>query len=43
MCRETLREFAADLPILLVNPDGGRVETTLAELLPFPFELPGRG
>jgi len=43
MCRETLREFAEDLPILLVNPDGRRVETTLAELLPFPFELPGRG
>ena len=42
MCRETLREFADDMPILLVNPDGETVETTLAELLPFPFELPDR-
>ena len=42
MCRETLREFAEDLPILLVNPEGRRVETTLAELRPFPFALPDR-
>ena len=42
MCRETLREFASDLPVMLVNPDGRRVETSLAALLPFPFELPRR-
>ena len=40
MCRETLREFAAELPILLVNEQGERVERTLAELLPDPFVLP---
>jgi cytidine deaminase len=40
MCRETLREFTADLPILLVNPQGERVTWRLADLLPYPFELP---
>jgi cytidine deaminase len=40
MCRETLREFAEDLPIVLANLDGERVETTLAELLPRSFVLP---
>ena len=40
MCRETLREFAADLPILLVNEEGERLERTLAELLPDSFEFP---
>lgn len=41
LCRETLAEFAADLPILLVNLAGERDETTLVELLPRRFELPG--
>ena len=40
MCRETLREFAADLPILLVNPEGERLERTLEQLLPDSFEFP---
>ena len=40
MCRETLREFVADLPILLVNPDGERLERTLEHLLPDSFEFP---
>ena len=40
MCRETLREFAEDLPIVLANLDGERAETTLAELLPRSFVLP---
>jgi cytidine deaminase len=40
MCRETLREFAVDLPILLVNPDGERLERTLAALLPDSFIFP---
>ena len=44
LCRQTLAEFArdlSDLPILLVNLQGERQETTLAELLPRPFSLPG--
>ena len=44
LCRQTLAEFArelTDLPILVVNPQGERAETTLAELLPQPFSLPG--
>jgi cytidine deaminase len=40
MCRETLREFAEDLPILLVSLSGERLEVTLAELLPHSFVLP---
>ena len=34
-------EFARDLPILVVNVDGDREETSLAELFPQPFSLPG--
>jgi cytidine deaminase len=41
LCRQTLAEFARDLPILLVNLQGERQETTLVELLPRPFSLPG--
>ena len=41
LCRQTLVEFAKDLPILVVNVDGDREETTLAELFPQPFSLPG--
>jgi cytidine deaminase len=42
LCRQTLAELALpDLPILLVNLQGERQETTLAELLPRPFILPG--
>ena len=40
MCRETLREFVEDLPILLLNPEGERLERTLAELLPDSFVFP---
>ncbi len=40
MCRETLRELVADLPILLVNPQGERLERTLAALLPDSFVFP---
>jgi cytidine deaminase len=40
MCRETLREFVEDLPILLLNPEGERLERTLAELLPDSFIFP---
>jgi cytidine deaminase len=41
LCRQTLVEFAKDLPILVLNEDGVREETTLAELFPQPFSLPG--
>jgi len=37
MCRQTLAEFARDLPITLVNEAGERVELTLAALLPRAF------
>jgi cytidine deaminase len=40
LCRQTLAEFADDLPILLVNTDGEREEHRLAELLPLRFRLP---
>lgn len=39
LCRQTLAEFARDLPILCVNEDGEREETTLAELFPAPFRF----
>jgi cytidine deaminase len=42
MCRETLCEFAEELPILLANPAGERREVRLTELLPLPFVLPRR-
>ena len=41
LCRQTLIEFAKDLPILVVNVNGDREETTLAEIFPQPFSLPG--
>lgn len=41
LCRETLSEFADDLPILLANPRGERQETTLRRLFPQPFARPG--
>jgi cytidine deaminase len=42
LCRQTLSEFvgpADDLPILIVNTQGDREETTLRELLPRAFRL----
>lgn len=39
LCRQTLSEFAEDLPILLTNPQGEREETTLSKLLPDRFYL----
>jgi cytidine deaminase len=39
LCRQTLLELADDLPILLTNLAGERVETRLKELLPRPFHL----
>jgi cytidine deaminase len=39
LCRQTLIEFADDLPILLVNRQGERTEVRLAELVPRPFHL----
>jgi cytidine deaminase len=37
MCRQVLAEFAIDLPIVLVNDAGERIDATLAELLPRAF------
>ncbi len=37
MCRQTLAEFAADLPILLVNAKGARMMTSLKEIFPHSF------
>jgi cytidine deaminase len=37
MCRQAIAEFAQDLPVVLVNPQGVRRETTLATLLPGAF------
>ncbi len=37
MCRQTLAEFALDLPVILVNLDGKELETTLEALLPHAF------
>ncbi|HVS03032.1 MAG TPA: cytidine deaminase [Thermoanaerobaculia bacterium] len=41
MCLESLAEFAREMPILLVNPAGERVESRLEELLPCRFEWSG--
>jgi cytidine deaminase len=41
LCRQTLTEFADDLPILVVNTDGEREEVTLSEIFPQRFSLPG--
>lgn len=37
ICRQFLAEFGMDLKIILVNPLGDRVETTLADCLPGAF------
>jgi cytidine deaminase len=42
LCRQTLVEFARDMPILVCNADGTQCEEVhLAELFPYPFSLPG--
>lgn len=40
MCRETLNEFARELPVLAANLDGDRKLLDLRELHPSPFEWP---
>jgi len=40
VCRQVLREFAEDLPILIASTDGATRETTLAALLPDSFAGP---
>jgi cytidine deaminase len=37
LCRQVLVEFCDDLPILLCNPEGEVVRTTLKDLQPLPF------
>jgi cytidine deaminase len=39
LCRQTLSEFARDLPILVANLDGDREELRLSELFPQPFSF----
>ena len=39
LCRQTLSEFAEDLPILLVSAGGVREEVRLAEIFPQAFRL----
>src|SRR3954462_5700689 len=41
VCRTTLAEFAKDVPILVVNVNGDREETSLAEIFPQPFSVAG--
>jgi len=43
LCRQPLAEFARDLPILLINEDGGWEEVRLAELFPQPFSADALG
>jgi cytidine deaminase len=37
LCLQTLVEFSSDLPLLLVNPNGESVETSLSALFPGAF------
>ena len=38
LCRQVLVEFCDDLPIILTNPEGEIVRTTLKDLQPLPFQ-----
>jgi cytidine deaminase len=42
-CRQVLAEFAPDLEILSVGPDGAQLRWTTRELLPDAFEFPPGG
>ena len=42
LCRQTLSEFARDLPILVANLSGEREELSLSQLFPQPFSLADR-
>jgi len=39
-CRQVIFEHAPDIEILMGNPEGGFVRTTIRDLLPEAFELP---
>jgi cytidine deaminase len=41
-CRDSLAEFAVELPILLINMDREQSPRDLSELLPDPFRLDGK-
>jgi len=44
LCLQVLTEFGGpDLPVLLINPQGSRQEFVLADLHPYPFQLPPQG
>ncbi len=40
LCLQALSEFGTDLPILLANTHGARIERRLSALLPHPFHSP---
>ena len=40
-CRQVIFEHAPEIEILMGNPDGGFVRTTIRDLLPEAFERPG--
>lgn len=42
ICRQTLSEFAPDMPVILANLKGKRRVVALAELIPGVFHLPSR-
>ena len=37
VCRQTLQEFGEGLRVVMVGCNGARLETTVHELIPFPF------
>ncbi|MCL6590577.1 MAG: cytidine deaminase [Firmicutes bacterium] len=39
ICRQFLGEFNRNLPLILTNLQGARIQTTLSGLFPAPFEL----
>lgn len=38
-CRQFLSEFAKDIPIKIINEKGEEKDTSLRELLPYPFHI----
>jgi cytidine deaminase len=38
VCRQTLQEFGAGMSVLMLGTDGLRIDVSLSDLIPFPFE-----
>lgn len=38
-CRQLMWEYCGDIPVTLVNLDGKRIDYSLSELFPHPFDL----